>query len=73
MLEVSCRELNVEGCDFVATRETEDEVFETTVEHLHDEHGFDLELDDLQYPDEVEGAAERMLLHRLRELVLTQL
>lgn len=73
MLEVSCRELNVEGCDFVATRNTADEVLQIAVEHLRDEHGFDLQLEDLQYPDEVDGDAERMLLHRLRNLVLTQL
>lgn len=65
LVEVSCREIGIEGCDFVASGE-ETQVLEDMVVHARQAHGFDIPEDvrersmtDLQDP-------ERMIWSRIQ-------
>jgi predicted small metal-binding protein len=40
--EISCDELGIVGCDFIARGETAGDVVEQVVQHLHSEHDIDL-------------------------------
>jgi predicted small metal-binding protein len=72
--EISCDELGIVGCDFIARGETAGDVVEQVVQHLHSEHDIDLPDADAilegrvgDNPNVVGSKEEFLIIERLRE------
>lgn len=73
-LQVTCQELRVQDCDFVAHGEAPAEIVEQLTEHLRSEHGIDLP--DAEEILEGRTAADRLMEGEIDEdaaLVVTRL